>query len=396
MSLTANRFTTVAATARVLEAETDGLITDYLVGRRSWREDLRPSPDFTPRRSWDRPGVEALVEAGAADFETATGVWLPLNIAKDGPWDSYPKEGRIVEREDPRGAYQCEPGTAGRMVSEAARFGGFLRGIAADPLLVELVRRTTSPRGCNSLATTISLGILAERWTPGALSRQARQVRARANEVLAPYGLRVSWRALGQTLEHGPRRTGKAAVWATAMTLGWDPCRWSYADARAWLASVSRSQGRKVRIDDGVTAGIDLRRAQTIDGVTAIPASWSLGTHRRTAGYLCVRGRETYHAQADTARRAVELALDAWERRRTVRAKRLARKERLRNVSVLVYREDSLAAGNCPAGTDAFARDYGWTGRWYVTDDEVLATGNRLAANVAAAAQRAVLAQMAA
>lgn len=406
----------IAAEAAAAEAE------DYMTGRRNWRVDLRPAPDPTRHPTWDRPGVEALVQAGADAFTAATGVPLPYNLAKEGEWSfkSWPSEGRIREVTEPRGAYQCLPGTSAAMVAEAAKFGGFLRGISGDPMLVELVRRCTSPRGCGSPATTTRLNELAKRWTPGALSRQARQVRARANEILRPYGLRVSWRALGATLERGPRRTGKAAIWAAAHTLGWDAYQASYAEARNWLASVSRTPSHKARTDDGVTAFVDACRAQTINDVTVIPVWWGIPaswgsnpnagglTHKREPGFLCLRGTEAYHEPKNwsgCARDAARRAIYEWGQRylarleriaakRAARAEKLAREERLRRVSVLVRRDDSYRAGHCRVGTDAFACEHGWANRWYVTDDELLATGDSLAANVAAVAQRAVLARM--
>ena len=191
-----------------------------------WREEISASA-----RTWDRAGCEALVASAAKDFEAATGVSLPWNLHIHGRWVSR-AHGRSFPL-DGRGPLSHE-GEA--CLSEAARFAGWLRAAADHPPLVHLISRCTSDRGFNSLATTLNLYRLYDRYSPGAASRRLQAIRRRANEILAPTGSRVSWRALGYALERAPRATGKAATVAAATTLtGVSPSRGYKANREALM-----------------------------------------------------------------------------------------------------------------------------------------------------------------
>jgi hypothetical protein len=111
---------------------------------------------------------------------------------------------------------------AQEMVSVAARFAGWLRAAATLPALTWLVAKATSSAGMNSPYTAVNLYDLAKAWpSPGRLARTIAQVRARANEILKPYGLRVSARAIALVvIRKGDQRAiGKMARRAASGTV---------------------------------------------------------------------------------------------------------------------------------------------------------------------------------
>lgn len=214
-----------------------------------------------------------------------------------------------------------------------------------------------------------------------------------------------SWRALSTTLEEGPRRTNKAAIYAAALSMGMDPYgRHSYADARNYLASVSRSARNKLDATDGVPALVDWRQSRTLHGVTVTPIVilHADKLQVRQPAFL-VRGMgRTFHTSDQRAprnisavRAAVNEALAAWTQQRKAKRAAVVRDDQLSRVSVLVRVSDSLAAGNCEPGTLAFQHEQGWSGRWYVPAPWLDATGRPAAKNAARVAEAAVLRQMA-
>ena len=359
--------------------------TTYLSGVRSWRADLRPSYDFSPAPTWDRAGISALVSAAKAEFERAAGFALPHNLANDGQWVEYAWGRRHAVRE-----YDA--------IGEAARLAGFLRHAPQFPALVRLIERATSPRGINTPATTLSLGRLSLRWSPGAAERQIRAVTRRANEILAPAGARVSYAALAAALMRGPRTVGKAAVFAAAVTLKSDDWRIAgYRDARQWLAEHLATVETVRDTSDGVTSILSSDPV-TYHGITITRAVWEeTRPFRRVSGWLVRRGSETYHATGWLRAKPRDLAreaIDAWKRRRD--AERAAGLPDPARVTVLVTRDDSRTAGNCAAGTARFIESSGWSARWYVPASWLLDSHNQLAINAAKASARIVREQMAA
>jgi hypothetical protein len=161
-------------------------------------------------RTWNRFGLEALVAAAISFFQSATGVNLPWNLPTHGPWVGYPKYRRHLTDE------------VERMVESAARFAGWLRAAAKLPAVVWLVAKATSNTGMNSPYTVIDLWSFSALWpSPGRLNRTIVKVRERANQILEPYGLKVSGRAVAVTLARkgGQRAIGKAAREAAASTI---------------------------------------------------------------------------------------------------------------------------------------------------------------------------------
>jgi len=102
------------------------------------------------------------------------------------------------------------------------RFGGWLKRAADSPaceLLRLLIQKSTSSAGVWSPYTTLDLwGMVATFRSPETAARKLRSVRYRANQILAPYGVSVSWAGLGVAMSRR-RSRGKAARIAAQRTL---------------------------------------------------------------------------------------------------------------------------------------------------------------------------------
>lgn len=427
MSASAIRFhTVVSITNRTAIAEM-ARVREYLSGRASWRVDASPARQSVRGETWDRAGVHALVDGAAQEFARVTGHSLPENLSTHGcgsgaAWGKkHPRaEGvvRVIDRPANRpfaeffGA-SVEPAaarivhTAGYTdpVAEAARLAGFLRAAPQFPVLRELITRTTSVRGVNSPRTTLHLFKVAERWSPGAAERQLRAVKARANEILSPAGLRVSWRALGDVLAEGPRQVGKAAVCAAAGTLQGYGAPLTYREGRKTLAERMRTVSSVARQDDGIMAH-EAGPSVQVGDILVTPAWWvTARPFRRTKGWIATSARgETFHADwvqtsvwtgtgyaSIPAEEAVAMeASRAFEKR-----EKAAEEARLpSNVTVLVTRADSRKAGNCDPGTAEFIRRHGWESRWYIPAGWIWEDPNALARRAARVAVREVRAAM--
>lgn len=389
-----------ALIAAAVAAEGLALAVEYRTGRRSWRIDAAPARDTRP--SWDRAGVEALVDAARVDFTTRTGVRLPGNLSVHGPWVTHPGIGAIRETDaDPRRPHECPLGTAAKMVGTAARAAGWLRAAADSRFLTRVLGATLSDRGINSPSTLIAPYTLFGRYTPGAAERRGRAIRARAAEILAPMGLSPSWAGVGVALAGGPKVVGKAAFIVAAVTLGHtgNP---TYRAARAFLATVCRTGGSREDATDGVSAWT-VGEPETLHGVTVqrvanrLHGRKGVRAARQTMFLVAGPGGRTYHAPAwwqCGPRAAVRAALEAWDRQRQVERAARARDERLGRVSVLVTFADSLSAGNCYPGTAEFQRRHGWDSRWYVPAQWLYATGDGAAVRAANHAEADVLDRM--
>jgi hypothetical protein len=398
----------------------------YKTGRASWREALRlPRPVY--EISWDRPGVEALVEDAKNSFYERTGIRLPHNLHVHGPWVNYPVAGRIVESQEDNqrpsatyNPYRCPQGTKEKMVSTAARLAGWLGQAAESRFLRRVLEKGTSYNGVNSPATVIDLYRLVERYSPGAAERRGRTIQRRAAEILRPYGLSPSYKGIGAALAYGSKAIGKAAVLAAAVTLGHDPqISGGYRTARAFLASVSRTVKSETDTTDGVyveTAGspqeveFKLSRRSKVTGTATPFFTRQPETYLRNPGVLFKCGERTFHYLSGAYCRnyrtslvedAIWSAERAWENQRNAErtARRAAlgdrqRQEALKRVSVLVTFEDSIRAGNCEPGTRAFQEAHGWVDRWYVREEWLVKTGERRAINALASAREKVLSMM--
>lgn len=110
-------------------------------------------------------------------------------------------------------------------------------------------------------------------------------------------------------------------------------------------------------------------------GVRAFPArsSWG-GQYAGDIKWYVRQGRRTYHSAASGAEQAVAEALRAWQRQATEKA--LTKRELPKDRTVLVWFEDSLAAGNCRPGTEQYRERKGWTSRRFIPADWLLPDAN--------------------
>ena len=419
----------------------NAIVTEVMTGRQNWRSfvSLGREPALVGE-TWDRQGIFMLIKDAMASFKDRTGHELPWNLDNQGSWLPYAwgrkhlrPEPKVIRNpkiqnqalalalsdavgmappshmpEHPEEIRVFSPSTD--PVEEAARLAGFIRHAADFPTLVRLIKKTTSVRGVGSPYTTMDVAALARRWTPGAAERQLRKVMVRANEILAPMGLRVSWQALGWVLEAGPKPVGKAALVAASATLrggSYGAC--TYKDARAWMVDNCRTIDSIESCEDGIESFGPAEPALEKGGFRVWKQTWNATKpFHREAGWLVTSpSNESYHAltprkaerycatlqawvEVDPARAALEEAIRAFKQRRKAESEAGLP----RGVTVLVTREDSWESGNCRPGTARFAADRGWDGRWYVPAEWLIRTGDRLATNAVKVAARKVRAMM--
>ena len=355
-------------------------VTDYKVGRRSWRHDAAPAR-VASGYTYTREGIERLVDSAIAEFTAETGIRLPYNASNWGPWVNAPHHGwrdRPLTGEDP--------------VETAARFAGFLKAAPAFKTVLRALSKSTSQRGIHSPRTSANWVAIATRWSPGAAERQLRAVMARANQILSPFGRRVSWAALATTLERGPKPTGKAALVAAQLTLGGFSA--SYKDAREWMVEHSRTVKDRPAVFDALRSwGHPVR---TRMGIQIRKEVWDV-RHQRRSGYLVISplGEDCHIEQRELSRAAMwsdimRHAASTWRRR----AQFSQDLELPKGVSILVSRRDSYEAGNCHPGTDAWIRERGWADRWYVPAHWVMRHPSPRALAAVKAAVRAVRAHL--
>lgn len=110
-------------------------------------------------------------------------------------------------------------------IEQTARICGWVQAVATRPechrTLVRMLGRLGSPRGMNSPANNLAyddLTVIAGHYSPGAANRIAAKVVRRADQILSPYGLRVSWTSIREVLRDGGRRVGKMAHRAAELT----------------------------------------------------------------------------------------------------------------------------------------------------------------------------------
>lgn len=392
----------------------------------TWRAHLRPARNPLPEQTWDREGLEALVSEAVNHFQQATGHALPWNLHKDGSWSAYPY-GKIRDRrpgEEARGFYDAPAGTAAALTEEAARLAGWIRAVADGPYpaLRGLVCATTDRRGCGSPRSPLQIGIAVKRWpSPGAAEKWLRRVRQAATKVLK--GLAPSNTALALGLAHGPRKTGKAALWVAAHTR--QPhlaCTAPFRQIREALAAMSRGVKRprttlkgwlKEPLGTSWDSGAGLPELEGLKTYLGecVRSSHSQGLQLWTGWWVAVRrdgqpspvrrirgwvglapdGRWFHYASNAYFGEVSEYeAGDAWRETRLAFLKRREASRRearewavLQVASVLVTREHSYLAGNCQHGTEAFLRTEGWAGRWYVPAQDLLNKGEARARNAA-------------
>jgi hypothetical protein len=347
----------------------------------------------------NRDGAEALAAYGIHYYERVAEAELPWNLLWHGPTQYHPRRGSFSDPEN-------------RVLTHCARMGGWLMKAADSPMCAPLRRfitKVTSCKGVNSPRTMLDLwGVVGVFNSPETATRKLCAIRQRANQMLENYGLSVSNHGLAVAMKKF-RATGKGARVAALVTLknflathfGMDPAQFKKLDAffaarglatamkedapvRFWagarvtageftsLREAMQSKNRLV-VDktDGVELTLDSANVTILHGVTA-----TLGYGVRSGGYhrceivvcefLVRAGERTFHAEyreydrkyrkADPARIATSQALEAWRKQDAATA--IARKELALpdpdRVSVLVYKNDSRAVGNCLPGTEAF------------------------------------------
>lgn len=354
--------------------------------------------------TFDRKGLDAIATVAVAEYQTKTGHQLPWNLATHGPYVglSWGKKYRLE-------------GKHASIVEETARFCGWIRAAATSPVLVRVLKENTTPNGMGSPYTRLDPWELAKRHpSPGRAGRFLVQVRRRANQILKPYGLRVSWVALGDMMLKGSiRSVGKAAKLAAAGTIkgflngGGKRKRLPFFSATKSLEILIRARGLRELIQaprpvicwaigrvnagefscfrealanssrltedqtDGVSLLIDPLSATSVHGIK-VTKGWA--ENGSQTWLLKTDGGRSYHAESwydddDRSRRqAIQAALSAWGKQKKLERenREFLRKLQPADRSILVYIEDSLAAGNCSAGTQSWMRAHGLSGKKFV------------------------------
>lgn len=145
-----------------------------------------------------------------------------------------------------------------RCVSDAKRFGGWIRTVYADENRFKFVKMVVSDnittRGINSPYCRIDLfGLVRANPSPQRYARKLAKVRERANKILAPYGVRVSKSALGMVSMRSIDRIGKSALYAASITLYEHMCFYGcYCDSpepSAVVAIMKKARGMKAFLD---------------------------------------------------------------------------------------------------------------------------------------------------
>lgn len=385
------------------------VIVDDVDDQLDVREPWLPPDLFYEADTFNYRGLNALVGSAVAEFEEKYPHVLPYNLYGNSP-------------HAPQGLLRQSRRDCGE-VEYAARLAGWLRAVASNhPLMASILKEVTTPSGVWSPYNLHHPGDFVRVFgSPGRAERIFLRVRRQANEILKPYGLRVSVRQVVRAMFQSPRRKMKATRRAAAEALVWrakkrfgvdiniildpryphgvKPWRIFFAlrgfgelrslDRRvgAWaisaacrgeFASVREALAQKDRLvqdsTDGVEMLTDPAGSYTRQGVTAT-LGWRLYDDQVLPIWLVRCGPRTYHwefhFQYDgfgSPREAIRRAISAWHKQR--QAEKDARRSfphLLReDCSILVMWQDSYAAGNCQAGTAEFARQHGWRNRHFV------------------------------
>jgi hypothetical protein len=251
-----------------------------------WREE----------RYVDAEGLALLIDKGEKEFFKVTGSNpFPHNLSRGAGRDSLGFH--------TLGGCKLPPEDADKIIGLAARMGGWLAAAASFSGLVKLCEKGFSPKGVNSDYTYFDLATLVAKFpSPGNLERRLWATKCTAEKILSAYeGQKPSWVHCGQSLM-ADGRPSKAAVIATALTLGWDggsrsdfdaqyPYRYmgvsstargsgaaccAFRQARAWLVQ-HRLAGRVLDTSDGVrtwvlsTPVLEKAGVAVLDGVEESP-----------------------------------------------------------------------------------------------------------------------------
>lgn len=342
--------------------------------------------------SWRREGLETIANEAIKSFQENTGIRFPYNMNICAP---YHGRSRYRNHRDME------------VAEKVFRFCGWLMAaVNFRNIRFNLRHAFSSGRGMNSPYTLLDPWAVAERFpSPGSLDRLIGKARFRANEILRPYGLRVSREAVCFAISSGSKRVGKMAVNLAAMTISqycqsgreWkylghltgssreilmkarglrDSIRDSHIMTRWAIEMVEDGQFACIRDavasgrlsadeTDGVLLWVDSATHTALHGVTAVKG-WS--THGNKY-WLVKAGGRSYHSDGwQEAREAVRNTLWAWRRQRQLERheKKILDSLQPDDREILIWREDSYASGNCEPGTRAFANRSGWTNREFV------------------------------
>ena len=169
------------------------------------------------KKSWDRAGLEKLVNSAKEYYKEKTGLNLPYNLAVHGPWVGHANECKLYEG-DRFGSSSAE-----EMVEVAARFSSWLR-IIADKKLAGLQRilEKNLDYGMNAKGTNINPYQLLNVWnSPRTAENVFWKAYKRAWQILEPFGLRPAWQSVGRvmTSTNVSHRVGKMAFAIAADTV---------------------------------------------------------------------------------------------------------------------------------------------------------------------------------
>lgn len=342
--------------------------------------------------SWRREGLERIVNEAIKFFQESTGIRFPYNMSICAPYHG-------------RSRHRNHYDTA--VAEKVFRFCGWLKAaVNLRNIRFNFRYAFQHGRGMNSPYTLLDPWAVAERFpSPGSLDRLIGKARFRANEILRPYGLRVSREAVCFAIISGSKRVGKMAINLAAMTISqycqsgrdWkylgyltgssreilmksrglrDALRDSHIITRWAIEKVEEGEFTCIREalasnrlsadeTDGVLLWVDSATHTTLHGVTAIKG-WNEHGNKY---WLVKAGGHSYHSDGwQEAREAVHDAFQSWRRHRQFERQEKSLLDNLQQADreILVWRADSRAAGNCKPGTDAFASRLGWADRAFV------------------------------
>lgn len=170
------------------------------------------------KKSWNRHGLEKLVEEAREYYEYKTGKGLPYNLATWGPWVGSSRDYKNLYEGD-----RFDSPAAEDMVEVAARFSSWLR-IIADKKLVGLqcVLEKNLDYGMNAKGTNINPYDFLDVWnSPRTAENMFWKSYRRARQILEPFGLVPSWEAVGKIMISSKvsYRVGKMAFAIAAKTV---------------------------------------------------------------------------------------------------------------------------------------------------------------------------------
>lgn len=366
-----------------------------------WRQETMAHYMANPGRipvpyelTWWREGLEKITNEAIRLFESETGVRFPFDCSMWAPYHGRSRYRRHFDF---------------AVVEKVFQFTGWLKAAAKFPRIKQLFRYALQQdRGVNSPYTLINPWEVAQKFpSPGSLEKFIILARRRANDILAPYGLRASRDVVCFVINRYrvPKRIGKGARAIAAETIrffctnGHDgkylgafygssrdilmkarglldalrisraATRWAIEKTETGELSCIRdalASGRLTRdMSDGVELWIDSATAVVRHGLKVV-LGWDCYGGKQ---WLVSLGRRTFHCDISwNEKQAANLALRAWKRQRQIGREEHETLKVLQpsDRDILIWREDSYSAGNCELGTRAFADRYGWGNREFV------------------------------